>query len=393
MGDIGDELSAPAPATTKHQHQQEAEAESESEAEIEIWRYVFGFTELGVVKCAVELGIADVLESQPNKTMSLLHLSSTLHCSPPHLYRILRFLTRRRIFRQLPPPDGDGDWMQCSYAQTPLSRLLRRTGEKSMAAFILFENSPPMLAPWQNLKARVVEGGEAQAPFDTAHEGLDVWEYARHHPEHSQLLNDSMSCDARMAVSALLQECPEVFDGIGTLVDVGGGDGTALKAILGGTTIKRGINFDLPHVVSAAAAATADWGAKRIQHVAGDFFKLVPSADAAFLMWVLHDWGDDECIKILKNCKAALPPLTGKVIILEAVIDDHHHNGEQARKGSVIKQLQDVGLMLDMVMMAHTTTGKERTASEWAFVLDQAGFSRHTIRRIPAVQSLIEAYP
>jgi hypothetical protein len=96
----------------------------------------------------------------------------------------------------------------------------------------------------------------------------------------------------------------------------------------------------------------------------------------------LHDWDDDECIQILKKCKEAIPPETGKVIIVEAVIDG---GGED--------KLKDVALMLDMVMMAHTTRGKERTAKEWAYVLSEAGFSRHTVKRIRAVQSVIEAYP
>lgn len=97
----------------------------------------------------------------------------------------------------------------------------------------------------------------------------------------------------------------------------------------------------------------------------------------------MHDWGDDECIQILKNCKEAIPDEQGKVIIVEAVIDE----GEGKDK------LKDVGLMLDMVMMAHTTTGKERTSKDWAYVLSEAGFSRHTVKRIQAVQSVIEAYP
>lgn len=97
---------------------------------------------------------------------------------------------------------------------------------------------------------------------------------------------------------------------------------------------------------------------------------------------MLHDWGDDECISILKKCREAVPQDTGKVIIVEAVIDG---GGEE--------KLKDVGLMLDMVMMAHTTTGKERTLKEWAYVLNQAGFSRHTVHRIQAVQSVIEAFP
>ena len=84
---------------------------------------------------------------------------------------------------------------------------------------------------------------------------------------------------------------------------------------------------------------------------------------------VLHDWGDDECIRILKKCREAIAEDKGKVIVVEAVID------EKDEKEDI--KLTNVRLMLDMVMMAHTTTGKERTLKEWGYVLGEAGFSRH----------------
>jgi len=89
------------------------------------------------------------------------------------------------------------------------------------------------------------------------------------------------------------------------------------------------------------------------------------------LQWVLHDWGDNECIQILKKCREAIP------VIEEAETD----------------KLTDVRLALDMIMMAHTNTGKERTFKEWGFVLEKAGFSRYTVKPIPAPQSVIEAFP
>lgn len=98
---------------------------------------------------------------------------------------------------------------------------------------------------------------------------------------------------------------------------------------------------------------------------------------------MLHDWGDEDCIRILKNCKKAIPEDKGKVILVEAVVEE-----EDRSRG-----VNDVRLMLDMVMMAHTNEGKERTEAEWKSLLTAAGFSRYTITPIPAVQSVIEAYP
>jgi hypothetical protein len=100
------------------------------------------------------------------------------------------------------------------------------------------------------------------------------------------------------------------------------------------------------------------------------------------LQWVLHDWNDEECIQILKNCKEAIQSDKGKVIIVEAVV------GEE--KGD---KLEFVRLMLDMVMMSHTDAGKERTSKEWGYVLKEAGFSSYAIKPIRAVQSVIVASP
>lgn len=96
----------------------------------------------------------------------------------------------------------------------------------------------------------------------------------------------------------------------------------------------------------------------------------------------MHDWDDDKCIQILRKCREAIPKDKGKVIIVEAVVEEES-----------IHRLEFVRLMLDMVMTAHTNKGKERTSTEWAYVLSESGFSRHTIKNIKAVQSVIEAYP
>ncbi|XP_016650415.1 PREDICTED: 3'-hydroxy-N-methyl-(S)-coclaurine 4'-O-methyltransferase 1-like [Prunus mume] len=101
--------------------------------------------------------------------------------------------------------------------------------------------------------------------------------------------------------------------------------------------------------------------------------------------WVLDDWGNDECIRILKKCREATPEDKGKVIIVEVVID------EKDEKEDI--KLTNLRLMLDMVKMAHTNTGKERTLKEWEYVLGEAGFSRHTITPIHAVCSVIQAFP
>ncbi|XP_059654922.1 acetylserotonin O-methyltransferase-like [Cornus florida] len=342
--------------------------EEEAQAQVDIWKYVFGFTDMAVVKCAIELGIPDVLESHGGP-MTLSELSSVLGCSSTSaLHRVMRFLVHRRIFKEDPTSQGS-----IGYAQTPLSQLLMRHGKNSLADLLLLESSPVMVGSWHSLSARVLS--IETSSFEAAH-GKDVWSLAAANPAQMKLIDDAMACDARVVAPAIIEGCPELFGGVNCLVDVGGGNGTALSILVKACPWIQGINFDLPHVVAAAPNCVG------VEHVGGDMFDKVPKADAAFLMWVLHDWGDDECIQILRKCRKAIPDDKGKVIIVEAVIEE----GEGDK-------LKYVRLMLDMVMMAHTKTGKERTLKEWVYLLREAGFSRYTVNRIQAVQSVIEAYP
>ncbi|KAM6600510.1 hypothetical protein CsatA_020119 [Cannabis sativa] len=376
-GDHHDELTCRA---------KEEDEQEEERARIDIYKYVFGFVEMAVVKCAIELGIADTIERH-GRPMSLKELSSALGCTPHNIHRIMRFLVNRRIFKEIKNDIVNDEGAGTLYVQTSLSRLLIKSGERSMASFVLMESSKPMLAPWHCLSARLKAEvtDNSLTPFEEAN-GQDLWSYTAANPEHSQLLNEAMACNARVTVAAILDSCLEVFDGVGSIVDVGGGNGTAIQLLVKGCPwIKEGILFDLPHVVSVALKSD------RVVHVGGDMFESVPKADAAFLMWVLHDWEDKDCIQILKNCREAISE-KGKVIIVESVIENNKEQNNGMKKDEL--EFKDVGLFLDMVMMAHTNKGKERTLDQWVYVLHQAGFNRYNVRSIKgAISSLIEAFP
>ena len=240
----------------------------EAQAKVDIWKYIFGYSELAIVRCAIELGIADAIESH-GSAMTLPEISSTLRCDPSLLNRIMRFLIHRKIFKAMPTSHN------CTgYANTPLSRCLMRNGQHSMAALILFESSPVMLAPWHNLSARMLDKGNSA--FEKAH-GEDVWRYFAANLDHSNLINEGMACDANVVVPAIIEGCSEAFDGLKTLVDVGGGNGTTMRVLVQACPCIRAINFDLPHVITVAPECDG------VEHVAGDMFVSVPKADAAFL--------------------------------------------------------------------------------------------------------------
>ncbi|KAK9075254.1 hypothetical protein SSX86_003575 [Deinandra increscens subsp. villosa] len=329
---------------------------------------ILGFIPLAVVKCAIDLGIPDILDNHESP-MTLDDLASQLKCPKSSLYRIMRFLIRYNVFQEKPIISET-----VGYTQSPLSRLLTRSGKHSVTDIALLQSSPVMMAPWNTLSAWISGKGDS-SPFEAAH-GTDVWGFFAANPSHIKPFNDGMACDARAAVTAVIEGCPEVFSGLRTLVDVGGADGAALRSIVEACPWINGINFDLPHVVSEAQESVG------VQHVGGNMFDYVPKADAVYLMKVLHDWADDECIAILRRCREAIPQDTGKVIVVDAVLgreEDH--------------KINKVGLMLDMAMMTYTSKGKERTYEEWAYVFYEAGFTRFTIKHIQIYHSVIEVYP
>ncbi|XWS54220.1 hypothetical protein CRYUN_Cryun10bG0070700 [Craigia yunnanensis] len=96
-------------------------------------------------------------------------------------------------------------------------------------------------------------------------------------------------------------------------------------------------------------------------------------------MWILHDRGDEECIKILRNCTKAIPKENGKVIIAEFVL-----------KSDGSGPFDDMGFIFDLLMIAHSSGGKERTELEWKKILEEGGYSRYKIINIPALPSIIE---
>ncbi|CAK8575630.1 unnamed protein product [Lathyrus sativus] len=192
----------------------------------------------------------------------------------------------------------------------------------------------------------------------------------------NDLFNQGQASTARYMVGAVIAGYKDGFKQIQSLVDVGGGIGGSLSEIVRAYPHIQAINFDLPHVVSTAPKFDG------ITHVGGDMFVSVPSADAIYMKWILHDWSDDHCIKLLKNCRKAIPEKTGKVIIVDHVLDPE---GDEP--------FTDLGVAFDMILLAHNAGGKERTEENWKYIFKESGFPRYNIIKINTFPSIIEAFP
>ncbi|KAG5551984.1 hypothetical protein RHGRI_010164 [Rhododendron griersonianum] len=260
------------------------------------------------------------------------------------------------------------------YLLTPASRLLLKDEPLSVRPFLLAMLDPVLTKPWHHVSEWFQN--DDPTPFDTAH-GRTFWDYAGHEPRLNHFFNDAMASDARLVTSMVVKDCKVVFDGLNSLVDVGGGTGTVAKAIADAFPELECTVLDLPHVVSDLQ------GSGNLKFIGGDMFQAIPSTDAVLLKWILHDWSDEESVKILKRCKEALPSKGGKVIIIDMKVENEKKGDDESI---------ETQLFFDMLMMI-LVTGRERTEKEWAKLFADAGFSDYKITPILGLRSLIEVYP
>ncbi|MCL7027687.1 hypothetical protein MKW94_024815 [Papaver nudicaule] len=336
----------------------------------QLWNIIYGFGDSLVLRCAVEIGIADIIKNN-NGSITLAQLASQLPIpivNSDYLYRILRYLVHMNILEQETCNGG----VDKVYSLKPVGTLLLRDAERSMVPIILGLTQKDFMVPWQFMK----EGLESEST--TAFEigmGMTVWKFLEGHPDQSQLFNEEMAGETRLLTKTLFEDCGDAFQGLDSLVDVGGGNGTLIMAIYEAFPHIKCTLYDLPHVIANSHEYP------NIEKVSGDMFKSVPSAQAVLLKMILHDWTDEECVNILKKCKEAIPKETGKVIIVDVALEEDSTH-----------ELTKTRLLLDIDMLV-TTGGRERTVDDWENLLKRAGFRSHKIRPIRSIQSVIEAFP
>lgn len=238
----------------------------------DIWKYMYSFADSMALKCAVELRIADIIDSN-GKPTTLSQIVSAIPDTPSPdltcLYRIMRLLVRRKIFTV----DETSDGGEPSYGLTPSSKWLLRDADLTLAPMILMENHKWLLDPWHYLDQCVKEGGIA---FKKCH-GIEIWDFASKNPEFNSLQNEGMACTARIVSKVLVEEYKDGFNSINTLVDVGGGTGRNLAQITKSYPHIKGTNYDLPHVISTAPQYP------NVTHVGGNMFQSIPKADAVII--------------------------------------------------------------------------------------------------------------
>ncbi|KAF8665196.1 hypothetical protein HU200_054149 [Digitaria exilis] len=312
------------------------------------------------LKSALDLGIADAIDLHGGAaTLPQILTKLDLHPSKiPSLRRLMRVLTTTKVF-SIQNPLADGS--QPIYALTSVSRLLIGS-QTPLTAMVL---NPTIVSPFFDLGAWY------------QYELPDPSIFKLTHGRAISLVNNGLASDSQFIVDIAIKQRAEVFQGISSLIDVGGGIGAAAQAISKAFPQVKCSVLDLDHVIAKAPADTS------VQFITGDMFESIPHANAVLLKSVLHDWDHEECVKILKNCKKAIPQREagGKVIIINIVIgagpSDLKHKEMQA--------------MFDVYMMF--INGMERDEQQWKNIFSEAGFSDYKIVPVLGVRSIIEVYP
>jgi hypothetical protein len=237
---------------------------------------------------------------------------------------------------------------------TPLGAGLRSDAPDSARDWAIFIGEPTNLAAWGDLLHSVRTGENA---FRHVY-GVDIWTYRQHDPELSARFDRAMTALSRPETAAVLAAYD--FGRFRRVVDVAGGNGVFLAAILAKHPALHGVLFDQPSVVTGAATLLERAGvADRCERVGGSFFEAVPpGGDAYLLKSILHDWEDDDCQRILRTIRAAMEPGT-PLLIVERDLGNPNERPEAK--------------FIDLTMLV-APGGRERTADEYAALVEAAGF-------------------
>jgi hypothetical protein len=317
-------------------------ADQDQRPALELRRLANGFQVTQAIHVAATLEIADLLADGPRSSDGLAAATGS---DPDALYRLLRALAAVGVFRE----EEDR-----RFAQTELSEGLRSDAPDGIAGWAAFVGRPSYWQAWGNLLHSVRTGENA---FRHVH-GTDVWSYRAERPEENAVFNRAMQALTRSSNQALVEAYD--FGRFGTIVDVGGGNGTLLALLLARYPSLEGVLFDQPHVVAGAGEALGAAGvADRCRVVAGSFFDGIPAgADAYVLKAIIHDWQDEESVAILRRCREVVPD-SGALLVIERVLGPP--NADAAAKLSDLNMLVAAG-------------GRERNLDEFESLFAATGF-------------------
>ena len=322
----------------------------------QIVRLGFGFAVSQALRVIIELGIPDLLAVSEQ---SVDELATATQSDADALYRVMRLLAPEGVFREVLPRH---------FELTEVGAVLR-SDRPGPGDYVRMINSEAYLA-FEQLLHSVRTGKPA---FDKVF-GSPRFDWLSEHPEQAALFQRAMVALSLGSNEAIADAYD--FTPFARVVDVGGGHGQLLSAILARNPHLSGVLFDLPSGV-AAAQQGAGGDLPRTEFVAGNFFESVPAGDIYVIKKVVHDWNDEHAAVILRNCRKAMQP-NGKVLLAETLVPP----GDEP----------DGIKSIDVVMLV-VTGGLERTEAHYASLFGAAGLRLERVIQTRGPISILEGSP
>ena len=318
----------------------------------------FGYCVSQIIRTVADLSLADHLAAGPLTAQEIAECEGS---APATTVRLMRACATFGLVTT----DESG-----RFHGTALLDTLRTDAPRSLRALVMAVTNSASWLPWINFGASV-RTGHSQAHNAL---GMDFFDYLEQNPSLAQEFSAGMSS----GTSVWAPELAKLIDttSVRRAVDIGGANGALLTLLQKANPALHGVVFDRPNIARDTVAHIARNGfADRTGVVGGDFFKSVPPGDLYLLKFILHDWDDENCVKILRRCREALEP-GGRIAIFELVVDD---DGKDS-----------LGVLMDLNMLA-VVNGRERTLPEFDALLQRAGLRRTALLTADSPQSVIEA--
>ena len=320
-----------------------------------IMEIIFGRWKSQILYTGAKIGIFDYLTTSPKE---IGQIAQDLNLNETMAYRILRSIASLGFLKE----EKDGR----RFSTTTLGEFLRKDHPQTLQGVLLLEEGPEHYQIWKHLP-RMIKDGQQNA-FISEY-GSNLFEYADKNSEYSKVFNNAMSSYSAMHTAMVLEALNGYdFSNVSHICEIGGGQGHLLSHLQLRYNHLKGTILELESVVNNQDSS---WPIKmglqdRCRYIKGDMFEQVPSADLYIMKMILHDWNDDECIKILSNIHKSASDKS-KIFIVEHLVPD--------------PAIPHFSKLFDIHMMC-ATTGRERTIEEYKSILSQSGW-RHIQTHYP----------
>jgi hypothetical protein len=308
-----------------------------------------------VIAEASRLGVPDLVKRHGPLSAADMVTTGGMAASPDALERLLRACASLGLFTE----DAEG-----KFGSSALSDVLTSEAPDSMKKLV-----EAIGGPWYRCWTELSDAVKSGKPQAKRVFGMEWWDYLNANPKELEDFGEAMKANSLNSLRGLLEKCD--LNGVRKIADIGGGFGHLAVAVLERYPGLQAVVMDVPELIPVARERlpVSDPAiANRLEYFGGDMFESVPAADVYIMKHIIHDWGDEECVRLLQNCCRSMEG-EGRVICVDAVIPPM---GNIA--GSPAKLL-DINMLLFI-------TGRERTEAQWNDLFRAGGLEMRSITPI-----------